>query len=174
MKPEEIKLVMERLDGLGSGEKALLRRNAATPYERADFRAAGIFLRLLPKDTPIYEEAPLFTALCLRCMWKSPGGGKEFPSAVAALKKEMKDSDTVEKRFLSLLDEPFSADSLFCIKLFRLSHMLCAAGINIDWEKLCADLTKWNHPERYIQRDWMRKYCYVPAEGTAEENDHNE
>ncbi len=173
MKPEAIKLVLERLDGLGNGEKALLRRNAATPYERADFRAAGIFLRLLPKDTPTYEEAPLFTALCVRCMWKSTGSGKEFPTAVAVLKKEMKDSETVEKRFLSLLDESFSADSLFCIKLFRLSHMLCAANINVDWEKLCVDFTKWNHPERYIQRDWMRKYCYIPADDIAEENDQN-
>lgn len=166
MKAEQIKSFLEKLDKLGSGEKALFRRNAAAHYERADFHAAGAFARLLPPDTPSYEEAPLFSAVCVRCLWKTPGGGLPFPAAVSMLKRQQGDSETVEKRFLSLLDESLNEESLFCIKFYRLSHMLCAAGIGVDWESLCGDLLRWNRAERYVQRQWMRTYFHVPAQET--------
>lgn len=170
MTQEQINSMLSRVDQLGNGDKALLRRNAAVHYERTDFRAAGAFLRLLTPDTPAYEEAPLFAAVCIRCLWKTPGSGQAFPTTVATLKRQRGESETVEKRFLSLLDEPLSVDSLFSIKLYRLSHMLCAAGIEPDWPGLCADLIHWNHPERFVQRRWMRTYFHVPDD-SAKENE---
>lgn len=161
MTPERISEMLKAADGLDSGAKAQLRRNAHKHFENADYKAMGVFLRIIPPDTPRYEQAPLFAAVCNRCLWKDPRKGKAFPDALAQLK-----SDTVEKRFMSLLDEPMEADGLFSIKLYRLCHMLSAEGINVDWDGLCGDLTKWGSQERYIQRRWMRSYFSVHDDDT--------
>lgn len=168
MTPERISEMLMAVDGLDNGAKAQLRRNAHKHFENADYKAMGIFLRIIPPDTPRYEQAPLFAAVCNRCLWKDPRKGMAFPDALALLKSKKNGSDTIEKRFMSLLDEPMEADGLFSIKLYRLCHMLSAEGINIDWAVLCSDLTKWGNQERYIQRRWMRSYFSVHDDDTAD------
>ena len=166
MTSEGIKELLKAADGLESGEKAMLRRNAHKHLENADLTAMGIFIRLLPGETKRYEQAPLFAAVSNRGLWKEPNGGMKFQNAVAQLKKIKNDSDTVEKRFMSLLDEPLEKDSLFSIKLYRLCRMLSMEGVNVNWEEMCKDLTQWNSPERYIQRKWVREFCSLNDDET--------
>lgn len=177
MKKEQIKECLARMDKLGTGEFARLRRNASKPYEKADFRAIGIVLRLLPPEVKPWEEAPMFSALSLRSLWREPKESElTFAKAVAMLQKrreegesrpkdgesEKKNMPTLEKRFLSLLDEPLSAEGLFQVKLYRLGHMMASQGLQIDWVQLASDFLKWNHPERYVQTSWAKDFYHVP------------
>lgn len=168
MTEEKARMIFERLRALDTGERAKLRRAASVPYEQADLQTIGIFLRLLPPDTKQYDLPALFTAVTVSCLWKSEGKKRSFADAVFAMKCE-RDSDTVEKRFLSLLDEALSADSLFHVKLYRLMRMLCVDGYDVDWPSFAADLTAWNHPDKYIQRLWINRYNRISKIG--EQND---
>jgi len=78
-------------------------------------------------------------------------------------------SDSLEKRFVALLNA--DAEDL----RNHLRHAVSLAGskeVPVNWAQLLADLRHWDHPDRFVQRDWAEQYWghSQPAEdeGTTE------
>jgi CRISPR system Cascade subunit CasB len=63
--------------------------------------------------------------------------------------------DSLEKRFVALLN--CHGDDL----PNHLRHTVAlarTAEVPVNWGRLLADLGAWDHPGRYVQRDWARSY----------------
>ncbi len=63
--------------------------------------------------------------------------------------------DSLEKRFVALLNA-HSEDLAN-----HLRHAVTLAGskeVSVNWAQLITDLQRWNHPDRFIQRQWAEKF----------------
>ena len=73
-----------------------------------------------------------------------------------------------EKRFTALLD----ADPTELPFLLRQAVTLIE-GTSLDWAALITHLMSWDHPDRWVQKDWARGFWWTsttaeqPAESTA-------
>lgn len=86
-----------------------------------------------------------------------PNAGERVgPSLGVALGKLRSDKGgSADSRFLALLNTP--APSLG--KALRQSVALLAqAGVGLDYTRLLYDLTRWEDPERRVQKQWARDY----------------
>jgi CRISPR system Cascade subunit CasB len=45
--------------------------------------------------------------------------------------------------------------------------------IGVNWEQLLKDLLQWQHPSRFIQKQWAREYFALPK-ADVEENIHSQ
>lgn len=61
----------------------------------------------------------------------------------------------LDKRFSNLIES--DAEDL-PTRLRHAVSLLKAKSIPIDWPKLLKDLHAWNHPDRYVQKNWAREY----------------
>ena len=82
-------------------------------------------------------------------------GGKGDMGETMAHLSLITDSQSVESRFISLLDA--HPDDLFDRLRYTVS-LLKSKEISVDWYKLCHDLKRWNDPERSTQNRWSRSY----------------
>ncbi len=69
--------------------------------------------------------------------------------------KSKTDSDSIEKRFVALLD--CHADDL-ADHLRHAVSLLRSKEIPVDWLQLLRDLRNWNHEDRFVQRGWARAF----------------
>lgn len=65
------------------------------------------------------------------------------------------DSEGVDKRVLNLLD---SDSEDLPTRLRHAISLLKSKSIPVDWQQLLKDLHAWNHPSRYVQKNWARDY----------------
>src|SRR5262249_19682342 len=70
-----------------------------------------------------------------------------------------------ERRFIDLLDT--DADEL-PYKLRQAVTLIARDSIGLDWRLLIQHLGHWDHPDRWVQKDWARGFWAAPeAETTA-------
>jgi len=77
---------------------------------------------------------------------------RPFARALAELRQE-KDRESLERRFLALLD----ADEDQIAYRMR-QNVRLIADRPFDWEALTKDLMSWFHPDRFVQVRWARQY----------------
>ncbi len=63
--------------------------------------------------------------------------------------------DSAERRLASLLRAPRED---LPGHLRQTVSLLKSRGVAIDWHRLLRDLMAWDHPDRYVQRNWARAY----------------
>lgn len=85
-----------------------------------------------------------------------------FGESLRALRN---DSDSLDLRFLALLDAP-RADVPRHLR--GLVGQLAAKAIAVNWERLLRDLCAWDSADRPIQEQWARSYYYRKAETTPD------
>lgn len=91
---------------------------------------------------------------------------RTFGFAVATLYLERKKAESIEQRFIALLD----ADEVQLPYRLRQMVQLVKAeeGIRIHWVRLLDDLLWWNDDERHVQQRWARAfYRATNAAGTT-------
>lgn len=109
-----------------------------------------------------------FLIASLFALHPDPGGegrsmGAVFKSIMAAA-----DSDSIEKRFVSLL----SADGEDIGKHLR--HAVSLArnkGIAVDYHRLLYDLRFWNHSERFVQLNWAKDFWSIQSTDASEKGE---
>lgn len=80
------------------------------------------------------------------------------------------DSDSVEKRFVALLN--CHVDDLP-------DHLRHAVGlaesheVPVNYRSLLKDLRYWDHPDRFVQRQWARSF-WAPSESETEDTETDE
>lgn len=93
---------------------------------------------------------------------------RSFGHAVAMLYLERGKVESIEQRFIALLD---ADEEQLPYRLRQMVQLVKAEeGIRIHWARLLDDLLDWNHPERRVQQRWARAfYRTVNAAGAATE-----
>ena len=166
---------VEKLD---SGGRSVLKRSAGTMMG-GDVQALEAFYRAvtyLPKNQE--QVAQWYACLCMECLWKP----EEHPRSVKMeemLRRLYQNADTSESirhRIISLMDVPWSRDGYLIGKLSNFARMMRAKDSSVipDFDNLADDLARWNHPDRYVQRRWIRTICGADKEEKNTEQKDNE
>ncbi len=149
----------DRLNKLGTGERAALRREAGIMLQAADSAALAAFYRCLPTVVDSWQEGKWFAVACLRSMW-DPGeeNGKPFAQIVADLIRTGELSDSTGHRVENLLDTRWDTDGYMLTKLSRLVKMVKqkSGNLTVDFCDLLDDLIRWNNDTQPVQRKWAR------------------
>lgn len=173
---EQYAMFSERLNRLGNGDRAALRRSAGTMLENADGRALTVFYRCLPQGVPVGQEEKWFAVACLRCLWDAGEEGiTTLPEMLGVLRNREELSDSLEHRIEILMDTPWDRDGYMLKKLFRLVVLVRqkAGTETLNFLALLRDLQGWNREDQIIQRNWARTIFGVKTkqEGETEHAD---
>lgn len=129
---------------------AELRRCLGHDLGRALYRVGWLFNR-------IQGEAAVNDAILVAALFASHQGPRAGVSLGAAF-RELRDrtgSDSVEKRFVALLD---SAKEDLPARMRQAVSLLKAKEIALDWEQLLSNLRQWDNESRWVQRMWARDF----------------
>ena len=163
---------LKKLDSNGDrGALAHLRRGLG--------RAPGEAVEMLPLVAPFlpkesYDDWIYFTVAALFASHPCQSGlamGRAYARLITAT-----DSDSVERRFMQLLDS--DAEDLPG-KLRHAVSLLKAHDIPLDYSQLLYDLLHWTHENRFIQRIWAMDFWggvdkYSGADAQTKSDDNNE
>ncbi len=129
---------------------AELRRCLGRDLGRALYRVGWLFNR-------IQGEGAVNDALLVAGLFASHQGNTPGMSLGAAFRelRERTGSDSVEKRFVALLD---SNKQDLPTRLRQAVSLLKAKEITLDWEQLLSNLRQWESESRWIQRLWARDF----------------
>ena len=148
------------LDKLSTGDRSVLKRCAGEML-RDQVKAIEVFYRgliVFPKKS----ESQWFACMCMDCLWNSTSQSvKPFEEMLRDLYNNKNTSPSMRKRIVALLDIPWSEDGYLLGKLAGFAHMFRSANnaAKPDFNKLADDLSSWNHPDRFVQRKWIRVIC---------------
>ena len=156
---ETQKSFFSRLNSLGTGERATLRREAGIMLQEADSAALTTFYRCLPPVVDSRQEGRWFAIACLRCLW-DPGeeNGKPFAQIVADLIRRDELSASTGHRVENLLDTTWDGDGYMLTKLARLVKLVKqkSGDVAVDFPDFLEDLLRWNYDSQPVQRKWAR------------------
>lgn len=159
-----------RLDKLGTGERAALRRAAGRMLREAAGPTLAAFYRCLPSEVPEWDADRWFAVACLRCLWDAgEPDGQPLEKTIAALLRQGELSDSTAHRVELLLDTKWDADGYLLTKLTRLVKLVRQKSerATLDFPALLDDLRRWNGETQSVQRKWARAVF-------ANENDWND
>jgi CRISPR system Cascade subunit CasB len=157
-KPERFVKYLESLDrDEARAALAALRRSLGkSPGEAAD--AHRYVLQFNPA---IWEESAYYLVAGLFALhpknWRNEENDKRqtnFGASFAWLRAST-DSESIEKRFVALLDcheDDLSEHLRHAVSLLR------SKEIPVDWARLLRDLRQWGHEGRFVQRGWARAF----------------
>lgn len=145
---------MIRLSQLDAGDRAQLKRNAGNTLAQSR-RVHATFFRLLPHGIPRSHEAWYFLVATLYPLAEPSSKGTLGDSLRHARNNHPEREKGFDRRFEVLLDA--DADQV-PFRMRQIIRLLNAAEIPVNWNQLLEDLTRWNHPNRYIQEKWARAY----------------
>lgn len=161
---EQQQYFFDRLNALGTGERAALRREAGSLLRQADGKAITVFYRCLPSGVGPWQEDRWFAVACLRCLWE-PGaeGGKPLEQLIAELIRSDDLSSSTGHRVELLLDTPWDEDGYLLTKLTRLVKLIRQKSDReqFAFPSLLEDLLGWNSESQYVQRKWARSIFTV-------------
>lgn len=163
-----------RLNSLGTGERAALRREAGVMIRQADSPAITAFYRCLPPSVAQQEDR-WFAVACLRCLWATgDDDGRPLEQVIADLVLSGELSESTRHRVELLLDTEWDVDGYMLTKLARLLKLVCQKSDRtiIDFPALLDDLLGWNSDRQYVQRKWAKAIFSNdnPTENNKKEN----
>ena len=136
-----------KLDSLGTGERAALRREAGVMLRQAAGPAVAAFYSCLPSNVQTWQEDRWYAVACLRCLWDAGDeGGRPFELVVADLIRSGELSDSTKHRIELLLDTEWDEDGYMLTKLARLLKLVRQKSdrARLDFAALLDDLLGWN------------------------------
>ena len=139
-----------------------LRRAAGKPMENASGASLAAFYRLPNVPQSSYVEEKYFAAVCFMCLWNPDEWQSGVPIVEGAKKKiavEMQES--FGKRLQMLMDLSWDSDGYFLAKLFRLVKFCKSKNVIVDVSSLLYDLLFWDHPDRFIQKKWIKQFYHM-------------
>ena len=170
MNDEAIKAFFDRLDGLSTGDRAALRREAGTMLKDAGGQAIRAFYQCLPYAVPQWQEEYFFAAACLRCLWDANELGQaDLVQVLYQLGRDEETSTSTGHRLENLLDTKWDANGYMLTKLTRLIKLIKSKGYSVDCAELLKDLTHWNVDSQWVQRRWARGMYVRQEEAKAAE-----
>ena len=153
---------VERLERLKAQKawtpaRAALRRSLAFP--------PGAYPKAMPYVEPFvreegWEREAHYLVAALYAL--KDGEHQNGRTLARALREKAQESDSVEKRFLALLDA--DRDQI----AFRLRQAVGLVEGGLDFAQLLDDLLRWFGPERRVQARWAKEFYGVSEEAKEE------
>ena len=148
---------------LSAGERSALKRNAGIMMNAAGADAIEGFYRALTARVSQYKESAWFAALCMQCLWREEDHPqvRPFPEMLRAIYQNPDATESSRKKCTNFLDISWGDDGFLLGKICSLVRLMRSGNAVVmpDFEELAEDLSGWNHPDRYIQRKWLRTIC---------------
>lgn len=161
-----IQTYFDNLDKLQTGQRVLFKRAAGLSLNQVSAETLTAFYAALPASVPQWQESDYFLAGCIHCLWSADTQGRQsMENAIAAFASTPEASDSIRKRFVSLLDTAYGDDGYLAAKLVRVAKMLRQKGFAVNGAPLVTDLRNWNGEYRSVQKRWARVFSHIP-------NDH--
>ena len=161
---ENIKMFIDKLELLASGDRAVLKRNAGNSLAETRGGAMAVFYRTLPFGIRPNEEELWFVVATLRFLNRykieasEDGPSRDFGWTLSEIKKVYK-TDSFDMRVCGLLDCRWNeGDGALAHRLRQTVKLADGKSIPVDWDCLLKDLLNWEHPERWVQKKWARSY----------------
>jgi len=137
--------------------RAALRRSLAFPL--------GAYPKAMPYVEPFVREEGWkreahYLVAALYAL--KDGEHQKGRTLARALREKAQESDSVEKRFLALLDA--DRDQI----AFRLRQAVGLVEGGLDFAQLLDDLLRWFGPERRVQARWAKEFYGVSEEAKEE------
>ncbi|MGQ9502992.1 MAG: type I-E CRISPR-associated protein Cse2/CasB [Anaerolineae bacterium] len=151
--PQTRKFV-ERLAGLDAGERARLKRSAGKSLAEARDAALALFYRLLPPGVPKDQEEIYFLIATLYPLAEAGTQGN-LGDALRRVGSLLQNRASLDRRVQILLD---TDSTQLPFRLRQAVHYLASQRVPVNWAQLLEDLLCWNHPRRFVQREWARAY----------------
>lgn len=150
---------VERLAALDAGERARLKRNAGKTLDEAN-SALGTFYSLLQYlGVPANQERQYWLIATLYPHADAVAGGS-FGAALRRARSAQYRKG-LDRRVEALLDSDVAQ---LPYRLGQSVRFLHAQRVGVNWQGLLADILQWEHPNRYIQKEWARAYYSLPTE----------
>lgn len=99
-----------------------------------------------------HERAVFLTAALFAEYPDAPENAGDLGSSVKQIAKL---SDSIERRFVALLDA--DAEDLHYY-LRQMIALLKANSVPVNWDQLFKDIRHWSHDDRFVQRKWARSF----------------
>lgn len=137
-------------------ELAILRRGLGMPPGQ-DVRMYPYVVRYLPEnERGKYAELVYYLVASLYAFHPSHQEAQtNFGSHMAEALRHASDTAAGERRFTILLNAHIEDLPDY---LRQAISLLKAKDVPINWIRLFNDLRSWNHPERYVQRNWANSF----------------
>ena len=161
---------LNNLAGLDAGGKARLKRDAGK--ELAEAHSIGLFYRLLQNvyGLSAAQEDMYFLVATLYPLADN-NNAKNFGASMKALRqsktRRKEPTKSMDKRFEVLLD----ADKGQLPYRLRQAIKFLKSGeqkVSVNWAQLLKDLLGWQHPSRYVQKEWAREYFSLSVSNDEE------
>ena len=153
---------IKRLEKLGTGELAMLRRGCGErdPVE-------GRCPWLLNLIHGVASEATAFLVASLLAQYKTQvikagrhraegNFGATWKRAIAGT-----NSDSIKRRFHILLDaqyDPWTGEGDLPHRLRQMVRYAAGKSVGVDWALLLRGLRSWNSPTKWVQKEWARAF----------------
>ncbi len=162
-----------KLAKLDDGDRARLKRNAGKSLAESHGVRLLFYSRVAPRGIADWQEERYFLLATLYPLDKAQrnrdrglaAGDDEAITAPSAHSlgrslrqlrvQDEKNADGLDRRFARLLDATIEE---LPFHLRQSVARLTNEGLPIDWAQLTDDILHWNHPQRYVQRQWARDY----------------
>lgn len=154
-KDQPVDAFVAKLGKLDAADRARLKRNAGRSMSEARGINTLIYYLLPHNLSPAQEEMYFLVATLYPLADAGNSGSLGKALRQAAGKNNRKGLD---RRIEALLDADASQ---LPFRLRQTIHYLHSCRVKVNWAGLLSDLLHWNHPERFVQRNWARDY-YAP------------
>lgn len=159
---------------LSSGERSALKRDAGCMIG-SDLQALEAFYHAVPAIPKSRErESQWYACVCMQCLWKPEDHPKvlRFEEILHRLYMGADISGSIRSRIIAMMDLPWSEDGFLLGKLTNFARMFRSrdAAVMPDFVALADDLARWNHPDKPVQRRWIKTICDSSNDNEKEEN----
>ena len=147
------------LSRLDTGERSALKRAAGMNMSEASIAAQRAFYKACGYCDSWQEEF-MFPTMCMDALWRSTDEPTVKPMEECLrdlMAKDQETTESIQHRVDALLETPWDDGGFLAGKLLNLVKILKSkTNLKPDFQKLAEDLNRWNHPQRYVQRSWLR------------------
>lgn len=152
---------LSRLEKLGAGDRARLKRDAGKTLNEA--QSLGVFYRLL-SGLPVKQEEIYFLVATLFPLAEGSKTGNLGTALHRARDPKPAMNKGLDRRIEILLDADLTQ---LPFRLRQTIRYLQSKRGKVNWQELLEDLLKWNWQNKPTQKKWARAYFAVPEKSDA-------
>lgn len=156
----QVESFIDRLERADPGEQARLKRNAGQTLGESR-GVLPFFYRVLPREVRRERDVETYFLVATLLPLAPKRGQGDFGQSllgVAGLPEVNRQG--VDLRVAILLD---SHRGELPFRLRQAVRLVASHERRIDWRRTLADLLRWDHPRRPVQKAWARSYFAAPA-----------
>jgi CRISPR system Cascade subunit CasB len=154
---QRITTFIANLNALDAGGKARLKRSAGKRLDEAQ-RSLGLFYSLLPRSGIPARQEPAYWLIATLYPLADTTSTGSFGAALHRA-RSAKYRRGLDRRVEALLD---SDEAQLAYRLGQIVRFLHSDRVPINWQSLLQDLLYWDHPNRFVQKQWARDYFGTP------------